>query len=55
MRVIRARVTSCPTNAVVSVAVEDAQGMLNDFNAREENLMQKIQPELMANNTGVQS
>jgi len=50
MRVVTARTASCPVGSVVSIAVEDAQGMLNDFNAREEGLMQKLQPQLMANN-----
>jgi hypothetical protein len=50
MRVITAKATSCPATSVVSIGVADAQGMLNDFNAREQTLMQKVEPQLLAGN-----
>ena len=46
MRVVTSKATSCDSGTVVNISVADAQGMLNDFNARQETIMKKVQPEL---------
>jgi hypothetical protein len=46
MRVVTSKTTSCPAGAIVNVSVSDAQNMLNDFNARQENIMKQVQSKL---------
>ena len=44
MHVVTSKSGSCSAGAVISVSIHDAQGMLNDFNQRQEANMQRIQP-----------
>jgi hypothetical protein len=46
LRVVTSKSGSCPAGSPVSVSVHDAQGMLNDFNQRQEANMQKLQPQI---------
>jgi len=46
MRVVTSKATSCHSGALVNISVGDAQGMLNDFNARQEANMQEVRPQL---------
>jgi hypothetical protein len=46
MRVVTSKTTSCPVSAIVNVSISDAQNMLNDFNARQENIMNQVHSRL---------
>lgn len=46
MRVVMSKTTSCPVSAIVNVSISDAQNMLNDFNARQENIMKQVHSKL---------
>lgn len=46
MRVVASKTTSCPVSAIVNVSIGDAQTMLNDFNARQENIMKQVHSKL---------
>ena len=46
MRVVTSKTTSCPVSAIVNVSISDAQNMLNDFNARQENIMKQVRSKL---------
>jgi hypothetical protein len=52
MRVVTSKSGSCPAGSSVSVSIHDAQGMLNDFNQRQEANMQKLAPQIAAANRG---
>jgi hypothetical protein len=52
MHVVTSKSGSCPAGAVISVSIHDAQGMLNDFNQRQEANMQKLQPQIALANKG---
>jgi hypothetical protein len=49
MRVVTSKGTSCRANSVVNISIADAQGMLNDFNARQEAIMKQVHPLLARN------
>ena len=53
MRVVTSKATSCDSGTVVNISLADAQGMLNDFSARQEAIMEKVQPELEGGATNV--
>jgi hypothetical protein len=46
LRVVTSKSGSCPAGSLISVSIHDAQGMLNDFNQRQEANMQKLQPQI---------
>jgi hypothetical protein len=52
MHVVTSKSGSCAAGAVISVGIHDAQGMLNDFNQRQEANMQKLQPQIALANKG---
>jgi hypothetical protein len=52
LRVVTSKSGSCPAGSPISVSIHDAQGMLNDFNQRQEANMQKLQPQIAAANRG---
>jgi hypothetical protein len=46
MRVVTSKSGNCSAGSLVSVSIHDAQGMLNDFNQRQEANMKKLQPQI---------
>jgi hypothetical protein len=46
IRVVTSKAGSCAAASSVNISVAQAQDMLNDFNARQEAIMEKLQPQL---------
>ncbi len=46
MHVVTSKVGSCSTDAAVNISVSEAQDMLNEFNSRQETIMEKMRPQL---------